>query len=106
MTKNAKSELTDFLVHRAFEPVLEARPDGRSEADKKKLKDVQDATRSEIERYRKYGSADEVVLNFERDLDSGPAKKVHAELKALHLPTLNDLRDQFERKAHDLGLKT
>jgi hypothetical protein len=45
-----------------------------------------------------------VVVNFERDLDSEPAKKIHRESKALGLPTLNDVRDAFERKARDLGL--
>ena len=105
MTSKAQKELTDFLIDRAFEPVLRARPDGRSDADKKKLADVQDATRKEIERFRHYGSAAEVVTNFRRDLDSEPAKKIHRELHALDLPTLNDLRDEFEKKADGLGVK-
>ncbi|MFN3521865.1 MAG: hypothetical protein ACK4YQ_06425 [Phenylobacterium sp.] len=100
----AKQELVNFLVKEAFDPVLEARPDGRSDAEKRKLKDVQDATRSEIDRFRGYGSADDVVTNFKRDLDSEPARKIHRELKSLGLPTLGDVRPQFEKKARELGV--
>jgi hypothetical protein len=105
MTENAKRELVDFLIHRAFDPVLKAEPAG-SDADKAKLERVQKATRAEIERFRAYGSAEEVVVNFKRDLISAPAKKVHEELRALGLPTIDDLRDEFEEKARKLGAKS
>lgn len=104
MSKDAKGELVEFIVRRAFDPVLKATPNGRSDADKKKLDHVQDATRAEIERFRRYGSAEEVVINSKRDLDSKPARKIHAELTALGLPTINDVREAFEKKAHDLGV--
>lgn len=84
--------------------MLRAKPDGRSDADKQILEHVQQATRSEIDRYQDYGSAADVVTNFKRDLTSSPAKKVHAELKRLDLPTLNDIRDRFEEKARSLGV--
>jgi hypothetical protein len=105
MAKGAKRELVDFLIDRAFNPVLEPKPDDRSEAERQKLRHVQDATRAEIERYRNYDSAGDVVTNFRRDLDSPAAKKVHTELKELHLPTLDDIRDEFEAKADELGVK-
>lgn len=105
MSKDAKQELVDFLIRKAFDPVLHAKPDGRSEAERKKLEHVQDATRAEIDRYKGYGSAKEVVINFKRDLDSSAAKKVHAELHALKLPILNEIRDEFEEKARDLGIE-
>ena len=98
MASNAKQTLVDFLIDRAFEPVLRAKPDGRSEAEKRKLEHVQDATRKEIERFRHYGSAEQVVTNFRRDLDSEPAKRIHRELKALNLPTLNDFRISESRR--------
>ena len=44
------------------------------------------------------------VSNFRRDLDSEPAKRVHAELRSLDLPTLNDVRDAFERRAEELSV--
>ena len=104
MAKQAKQELVDFVIRRAFDPVLKAKPDGKSDAEKKKLEHVQDATRSEIDRYRGYGSADELVTNFKRDLHSTAAKKIHHELEQLGLPTINDIRDEFEAKARDLGV--
>ena len=99
-----KRELLSFLEHKAFDPVMRAVPDGRSEAEKKRLEDVQRRTKSEIERYRNYGSAEELVTNFKRDLTSDAAKKVHAELRSLHLPTIEEIRDEFEQKARDLGV--
>jgi hypothetical protein len=85
--------------------LLRIDPEGRSDMDKKKLKDVQDATRSQIERFQGYDSAREVVVKFRRDLNSDPARKVHADLKELHLPTLNDVRDESEAKASELGIE-
>lgn len=105
MATGKKRELVDFLIKKAFNPVLHAKPDGLSEADKRKLEHVRDATRAEIDRYRDYGSAEEVVTNFRRDLHSSAAKKVHAELKSLHLPTLDDIRDEFEDKVRELGVE-
>jgi hypothetical protein len=104
MADRNKDELVQFLEERAFKPVLNARPSGRSEADRRKLEHVQKATRAEIERFHHYGSAKEVLTNFRRDLDSAPAKRVHAELRSLGLPTIHDVRDEFERRAAALGL--
>jgi hypothetical protein len=103
MVDSKKDELVRFLEERAFKPVLNAKPKGRSEAEQKKL-EVQKATRAEIERFHNYGSAQEVVTNFRRDLDSEPAKRIHAELRSLDLPTLNDVRDEFERRAEELSV--
>lgn len=102
----AQQELANFVISRAFNPVMRAKTDGRSEADRKSLEHVQKATRAEIERYRNYGSAEDVAVNFTRDLNSRAAKKVHAELRHLHLPTINDIKDEFEQKARDLGVKS
>jgi hypothetical protein len=104
MARDKKSELLHFLEREAFDPVLRARPDGRSEAEKKKLEHVQRATRAEVDRYRHYGSAQELVTNFRRDLSSAPAKKIHAELRSLDLPTIVDIRDAFDRRAEALGV--
>jgi hypothetical protein len=45
------------------------------------------------------------VLNFERDLTSAAAKKVDAESRALRLPTIEDVRDEFEAKAPALEVE-
>jgi hypothetical protein len=105
MTSQSQRELFGLVERKAFEPVLRAKPDGRSEPEKKKLEHVQKATKAEIERYRHYGSAEELVTNFKRDLSSSAAKKIHSELRNLHLPTIEDIRDEFERKARELGVK-
>ncbi|WP_040619257.1 hypothetical protein [Rhodovulum sp. PH10] len=99
-----KRELLDLVERKAFDPVMHARPDGRSPADRDALEEVKRKTESEIERYRGYDSAATLVANFERDLTSEPAKRVHAELRRLDLPTIEDIRDEFERKAADLGV--
>src|SRR5260370_42247310 len=103
MADHKKAELVRFLEERAFKPVLNAKPKGRSEAEQKKLDHVQKATHAEIERFHNYGSAQEVVTNFRRDLDSEPAKRIHSELRSLGLPTINDVRDEFERRAGERG---
>src|SRR5438270_9254265 len=102
MADHKKDELVRFLEERAFKPVLNAKPKGRSKAEQKKLEHVQRATRAETERFHNYRSAHEVVANFKRDPDSTPAKGIHAELRSLGLPTINDIREEFERRAQEL----
>lgn len=93
---NAREQLVSLLERKAFNPVLQAKPDSYSDADREKLETVQDKTRTEVERFRNYGSAQEVVTNFKRDLHSEPAKRVHRQLEHLNLPTIHDVRDEFE----------
>jgi hypothetical protein len=95
----SKQHLLDFLDRHVFDPILRASASGYSEADQKKLKDVQDRTRSEKERFRGYANAGEVIENFKRDLHSEPAKRVDRELEHLKLPTLPSVRDQFLKEA-------
>lgn len=65
---------------------------------------MQRRTETEIGRFHSYGSASEVLTNFRRDQNSEPAKKVHRQLSDLGLPTLNDVRPEFEELADELGL--
>lgn len=65
---NAQQELAEFVISKAFNPVMRAKPGGKSDADRKTLEHVQQATKAEIERYRNYDSAQQVVVNFKRDL--------------------------------------
>ncbi len=60
---------------------------------------AEDRTRSEKERYHKYGSAEEVIRMYKDDLNSQNAKPVNQRLKELGLAQLSDVREQFERKA-------
>jgi hypothetical protein len=102
---DARTELLALVELKAFDPVLQAKPDGRSEAEKRRLEHVQKATRAEIDRYRGYRSAGELVTNFKRDLNSTAAKKIHAELRTLHLPTIEELQEEFETRARELGIE-
>lgn len=105
MADNAKEKLVNFLERKAFEPVLGADPDAYPENKRDKLKDVQDATRAEQERFHDYGSAEEVYQMYRDDLNSEPAQKVHRKLRDLDLPTLNDVRDEFEQLAQGVGAR-
>ena len=100
-----KQELLHFLDQHVFDPILHASPSKYSEADQKKLKGVQDRTRSEKERFRGYASAQEVIENYKSDLHSSTAKRVNSELEKLKLPTLPSVEDDFlkfagEKHAH------
>lgn len=101
----ARQKLVSFLERTVFRPVLDAEPDRYPEGKRPGLADVQRRTETEIERFRHYRSAREVVTNFRRDLSSDAAEKVHRELKALGLPTVNDVRAEFEELASSLGVK-
>lgn len=104
MSSNAKQKLVHFLEQKAFNPVLHAKPERYPESKRDTLKDVQRRTETEVQRFHDYGSADEVVTNFRRDLHSEPAKKVHRELKDLGLPTVEDVREDFEKLAQELHI--
>ncbi len=103
--KDAKGKLLELLDRKAFEPVLNASPDDyKSESDKKELRDLQKTTRSTQQSYHEYGSAEKVREMFRDDLSSDAAQKVHRRLKDLGLPTLDDIKPEFEKLADDLGV--
>lgn len=104
--KQAREKLLNLLDRKAFDPVLKASPDDyRSESDKKKLRDVQETTRKTQQSYHeKYKTARDVRDNFRDDLSSEAAKKVHRQLHDLGLPTLNDIKDEFEKLADEVGV--
>ena len=100
--ESTRRKLVSFLERRAFDPVLRADSDDYPERKRDKLERVQRATEDERERFRAYGSASEVVRMFKDDLSSEPAKDVHRDLRDLGLPTLDDVRDDFEDLARRL----
>ncbi|WP_137389624.1 hypothetical protein [Rhodoligotrophos defluvii] len=105
MASDAKAKLVDFLDRKAFEPVLRADPDRYSESQRAKLEDVKRATESERERFRNYESAEKVYQMYRDDLSSEPAQEVDRELRDLNLPTLKDVREEFEQLAEELGVR-
>jgi hypothetical protein len=96
-----KQELLHFLDQHVFNPILNAAPGHYSEADQRKLKDVQDRTQSEKERFRSYASAQEIIENYKSDLHSRTGKRVNDELNKLKLPTLPSVKDDFLKLAGD-----
>ncbi|MDQ3937608.1 MAG: hypothetical protein M3253_02895, partial [Chloroflexota bacterium] len=68
-----------------------------SERDRRKLEEVQEKTKSTRQRYQEERDAEGVRNRFKQDLSSDAAKKVHAELRSLDLPTLPDIKDELER---------
>jgi hypothetical protein len=80
----SKQELLRFLDRHVFDPILHAAPNRYSKGDQKKLKDVQDRTHSEKKRFYQYRDADEIIVNYKRDLHSSTAKRVNSELEHLN----------------------
>lgn len=103
--KIAKEKLVDFPDGRAIQPVLKADPDEFPEGKRNKLCHVQRATEDERNRYRHYESAQKFYQMYRDDLNSEAAEKVHRELRDLDLPTLHDIRDEFERLADEVGVR-
>jgi hypothetical protein len=93
-----KQDPLHFLDRRVFNPILHASADDYSGTDRKKLKDVQDRTQSEKERFHNYASAAEIIENYKRDLHSSTAKRVNSELEHLKLPTLPSVKDEFLKR--------
>lgn len=101
----AREKLVRFLDQEAFDPILRASPDRYSAGDQSKLEYVQSATERTRQRYHdEYASAEEVRDRFRGDLSSSAAQQVQRELEELGLPTLRDLRDEFEHLCRDLGV--
>lgn len=96
-----KQELLHFLDQHVFDPILKASRGGHKGTDERKLKDVQDRTRSERERFHHYSSAREIVDNYKSDLHSKTAERVNRELEALKLPTLPSVKHDFLKLAGD-----
>lgn len=94
-----KQELVHFLDRHVFDPILKASSHNTKGAEDRKLKDVQDRTRSEKERFHHYSSAREVIDNYRSDLHSKTAHRVNQELEALKLPTLPSVKDEFLKLA-------
>jgi hypothetical protein len=102
--RGSKDELMDFLMDRAFNPILNASAERYgSDSEREKLKEVQDATRREVERFRERDSISGIVDEFKGDLSSEPAEKVQRKLHALDLPALPDIEDDFRKKVEELG---
>lgn len=101
-----REKLLDFLDKKAFDPIVKITPDDyKDKGKRKKAETVKEKTISTQRRYHEnYTSAKDVKDNFEADLSSGAADKVHKDLKELGLPTLKDIKDDFIKLCNDLDV--
>jgi hypothetical protein len=90
-----KQELLRFLDQRVFDPILNTSAERYDHADRRKLNDVQDRTRSEKNRFHHYSSAREIIDNYKSDLHSSTAKRVNHELEQLKLRSLPSVEKDF-----------
>lgn len=104
--KEKREKLLNFLDEKAFDPIVKISPDDYKDGEKrKKAETVKEKTISTQRRYHEnYKSAKDVKDNFEADLSSGAANKVHKDLKELGLPILNDFKDDFINLCNDLNV--
>jgi hypothetical protein len=105
--KEAREKLLSMLDKKAFDPVIKAHPKDYSGSDQQKLENVQRKTHSTKQRYHdSYKTAQAVYDNFKSDLSSNSAQHVHQEIRSLGLPTLQDIKGDFEALAKELGVKS
>jgi hypothetical protein len=68
------------------------------------LERLKKKTEAQKERYAHYKTAGEVRQRFQDDLTSQPAKRVHADLRRLNLPSQPDFKNEFLTLADQLGV--
>ena len=107
MTKrDVAHRLIDFLDEHAFDPVLAASPERLPEGKRGELRAVQVEMRRERERFRRGASPDEIYQTYHEELEAPGATDLRRRLRELDLPTLDDVRVDFEQMAGDLGVGT
>mgnify|MGYP001409378913 CR=1 FL=1 len=107
MADKNKQQLIDLLDRKVFEPILRKSPDDYDTEDERdKLRDVQESTVSERERFREqYDSPERVKDMYHSDLSSSSAKRVHEESRELGLPLLEDVWEEFDQLCEKLGVR-
>jgi hypothetical protein len=98
--------LFEFLDEHAFAPVLAANPERFPKARRMELRAAQVETRRERARFERGASAEEIYRTYHEELAAPGAADLKRRLRALDLPTLDDLRVDFEQMAGDLGVGT
>jgi len=104
--RDVAHRLIDFLDQHAFAPVLAATPERFSEEKRLTLRAVQNEIRRERERFGQEASAEAIYRMYHAELEAPGASDLHRRLRELDLPSLDDLRVDFEQMAGDLGIGT
>lgn len=98
--------LFEYLDEHAFGPVLSASPERFPQELQEELRAAQGETRRERERFARGASPTEVYRTYHEELEAPGAADLHRRLRKLDLPTLDDVRIDFEQMAGDLGVGT
>ena len=98
-TREALADLVNFVVHRAFYPVLMRERTGPHKA---RIERAQDAVRGEIARFRQCRTVGDVVRRFHLSSGLEPMSTIVPDLRLLNLPVIGDLREEFEWKVQAL----
>lgn len=103
MANEAREKLLDLLDRKAFDPVIHASSDNLPQRDRDRLEGLKEKTRATKESYHEnYSSAQKVVEMYRDDLSSDSAQKVQRELEEFDLPTLQDVKNEFDRLVQEL----
>lgn len=100
----ARQKLVQFINRKMLDPVLRTSDKRFSESERKVLERLKKKTETQKERYANYKTAAEVRQQFQGDLTSQPAKRVHADLRKLNLPAQPDFKDDFLALADRLNV--
>jgi len=104
--RDVAHRLFEFLDEHAFAPVLSASPEHFPQERRSELRAAQAQTRRERERFERGASAAEIYRTYHAELAAPGAADLHRMLRELDLPTLDDVRIDFEQMAGDLGVGT
>jgi hypothetical protein len=106
MSHDARQQLLELIDRKVFNPILNASLDDYTDEKRRALlQDLQQTTRRTKQRYHEfYKTAQEVRDNYRDDLSSSAAEKAQRQSRTLHMPTLDDIKDDFERLADRLGV--
>lgn len=102
--EDAQHRLLQLLDERVFEPALQVWSESYPADKRAELAQVQQATHKMRERFHGFRSAEEIYRMFHDELSSGAAHAMHRKLRDLNLPTIADIRIEFERTARELGV--
>lgn len=97
--KDTRKRLLAFLDRQLFDPVLQTtREDIEPTVDKHHFDDARRKMTEERQRYHdNCPTAEDIKVNFLRDLESRSSNRLNENLRSLGLPTYWDVKDEFLR---------
>lgn len=103
--KDAKDELVKFIDKEAFDVIIKTSSDKFEGKERENFEEIKRKTEKEKEKFHHYKTAKDVKKNFLQNVRSKPAQKLDKDLKKFKLPTLPDVKDEFEKLCDKLEVK-